>query len=118
MPATPIDITQQINKRISSLDLIFPVDDRLIGKSVTSKNKENKKLRLVYSVAGEMFEWEIPEGKTVNLAQHNPEPKLAIKNGKLTWITPQTGTIECIMVSGDIKKGCVKSIPQPLKMGC
>lgn len=83
---------------------------------MTSKNKENKKLRLVYSVAGEMFEWEIPEGKTVNLAQHNPEPKLAIKNGKLTWITPQTGTIECIMVSGDIKKGCVKSIPQPLKI--
>ena len=116
LPATPIDITQQINKRISSLNLIFPVDDSLIGKSVTGRNKESKKLRLVYSAAGEVFEWEIPEGKTVNLTQHNPEPKLAIENGKLTWITPQTGTVECTMVSGDIKKGGVKFIPQPLKI--
>ncbi|MDD3037061.1 glycosyl hydrolase [Bacteroides sp.] len=116
LPELPINVTQQINDKIASRNLIFPVDDRLIDSFLANTSKEGKKLHLIYSVAGELFEQEIPEGKTVNLAPYNPEPKLAIEEGKLTWITPQSGNVVCTLASGNIKKANVKTVPETLKV--
>jgi hypothetical protein len=114
-PAPPEDITAKVSSMIDEKKWIFPVDDRLTGKSVPN-NSEGKELRLEYTVEGEMYNIKIPAGDEVNLQQYVPGSRLAVEAGKLIWITPYTGKITATSISGKTKTAQVKAIPKPVEI--
>lgn len=115
LPELPTNITRRISDMIAAKNWVFPVDDRLIGKTEAHQNT-GKKLHLVYSVEGEVSEMMVAEGKEVNLTLYEPEPQLMVKAGKVTWVTPQAGSLTYSTTAGKTKTIRVKSVPETIEI--
>lgn len=115
LPDLPINVTQRVQDMIASKKWIFPVDDEIIGESSSGKS-QGKRLRLVYSVEGEIVEEMIPEGRQVNLTMSTPESMLVVEAGNMTWVTPQAGSITYTTSSGSMNTVRVDAIPETMEV--
>lgn len=115
LPELPTNVTKRIDNMIASGELVFPVNDRLIGQTQANQNK-GKKLRLVYSVEGEVSEWMVAEGRDVNLTLYAPEPKLVVEEENVTWVTPQVGSMTYSTASGNTKTIRVETMPEAIEV--
>lgn len=115
LPELPADVTEQIRAMTASKKLVFPVDDRIIGQSVSNKS-QGKRLRLIYSVEGEVTEVMVPEGGEVNLTVYAPAPTFAVEAGSVSWITPQAGSITYTTAAGTTHTVRVDAIPETIEI--
>lgn len=115
LPKLPIDVTSKVNRIVASNQLVFTVGDKVFGEDKSDKTV-GKQFRLVYSVEGEVFEVKIPEGGEVDLTLYNPQPKLSVEAGNLTWITPQPGSITYTTALGATTTAWVEDIPAVIEI--
>ena len=58
----------------------------------------------------------VPEGRTLNLTQAIPEPKLIYQDGEANWVTPYPGKMTYTTSLGKTETIQVKSVPEPIEL--
>lgn len=115
LPAPPADIAELVRQKIAGGEPVFRVDDALAGGSAAG-TEPGKKLRLVYSVEGEVYDETYPVGRRVDLSFHEPEARLLLENGRPVWMAPRAGEVVCRTASGRELKGAVHDVPRPIDL--
>ena len=113
-PNHPVyDVTEHVKSRLEAGEFEILVNDRFAaGKNIPTK----KALRLVYLTNGEEKTVSISNGGTLKLTQATPEPKLAYKDGVVSWLTPFAGEMTYSSSTGKTKTVQVKSVPEPIEL--
>lgn len=110
-PQKPVNVIENLQKRIAEGQLVIPVNDDLAGTTISGRNKL---LRLVYETDGMTIDNEIQEGGKVDFVYHADNSSLAIKDNAFEWVTPKSGTETIRTASGKVYSTRVKAVPQPI----
>ena len=112
-PKKPIDVVENLQKRVAEGQYVISVNDDLAGSSVVG---ENKMLRLTYETDGMIIERDIQAGGEVDFTSHADDATLTLQDEQLVWTTPKSGTETVSTASGQVYSARVKSVPQPLTL--
>ncbi|MBO4642635.1 MAG: hypothetical protein J5661_07260 [Bacteroidaceae bacterium] len=112
-PKKPVDVVENLQKRVTEGQYVISVNDDLAGSSVAG---ENKMLRLTYETDGMIIERDIQAGGEVDFTSHADDATLTLQDGQLVWTTPKSGTETVSTASGQVYSARVKSVPQPLTL--
>ena len=92
------NVTEKITSRVALGELEIPIDDSMVDGIFDKATM--RALRIVYSTNGAVRERTVPVGRTLNLTQNTPEPKLINKDGEVYWVTPYAGKMTCTTFFG------------------
>ena len=108
------DVTQEIQKQVTSGNNNILVTNKLIDNKTPEGDKTS--LKIIYKTDGEEHTMYIPKGQILKLSKDTSKPKFEFKNDAINWTTPYPGKINYLVASGETKTAEVKSVPKPMDL--
>ena len=112
--AQTVDVTGLLRQKIADGARIIPVSEMKAPLSGQTESLEAPKLHLIYKVGDTWHNQFLTDDMTINLAQHKPEPSLAIEDGKPVWYTPEPGRVSLRTTDGTTAQAQVDAVPDAL----
>lgn len=110
----PTDVTHLIKQRIAGGTYVFDADEIEVPLPQVTEGLDAPKLHLIYKVGETWHDQFFTSDMTINLAQHEPEPTLAIEDSKAVWYTPVPGSVELTKADGSKARAKVDAVPDVL----
>ncbi len=108
------DVTQEIQKQVTSGNYNIPVTNKLIDNKIPKGHKTS--LKITYKTEGAEHTMYIPKGQMLKLSKDTSKPKLEFKNDAINWRTPYQGKVNYVVASGETKTVEVKSVLKPMDL--
>lgn len=110
----PVEITDKIRDLVAQGIYRIGVNEALLDGETVGGNAPE--LKITFRTQGETYEMTIPEGRTLELTQSLPQPRLLSQAGEDFMLTPKPIRYQYERKNGDRQQQTITEIPAPLSL--